>query len=533
MVGSSILTTLRNVRRSLVRRGLASAGARKSGTTTSEVLPTTTPGEKPVVRDLRRTYDRLRASPKASTEFSVDRSGLLGGGEEFESDLRLLENSKTKEKLSALGRDLLSYIKLRGPITVHDYMAQASNHAVHGYYQHAGEKIGKGGDFVTAPEISQLFGEMIGIWCLSTWKSLGEPRELNLIELGPGKGTLMKDILRVGSKFPAFKSALNIHLVELSETMRALQRESLSCSKATAGDRLDDLSDPSKEKTAAVVHTNAQGFRISWHHMLQQVPQKDGVPTLVVGQEFLDAFPVHQFVYTKNGWREKLVDIDTTEASPYFLRQVLSPSATPAVRALMMKGVDIPSFEPSRHNPSVAGATTFPPSDAPVDKRGHIPEELKENDGIEICPLALATCEDVAKRIVKNRGAALFIDYGENFTQDDSLRGFLKHKQVNILSEPGLVDITADVDFLACAKSARRYGATVLPTIGQGEFLQRMGIVGRVEKLIEAETTTEAQAENIVACLRSLIDDKEMGKRFKVLGFTDPSLPPLVGFPQT
>lgn len=513
-------------------RGLASTGSPKSGNSATPETPPTPQGEKHVVRDLRRTYDRVRASPKASTEFSVDRSGLLGGGEEFESDLRLLENSKTKEKLSDLGRDLLSYIKLRGPITVHDYMAQASNHAVHGYYQHTGEKIGKGGDFVTAPEISQLFGEMVGIWCLSTWKSLGEPRELNLIELGPGKGTLMKDILRVASKFPAFKSALSIHLVELSETMRALQREALACSKATAGDRLDDLSDPSKEKAAAVVHTNTQGFRISWHHMLQQVPQKDGVPTLVVGQEFLDAFPVHQFVYTKNGWREKLVDIDTTEASPYFFRQVLSPSPTPAVRALMMKGVQTPRFDPSGQNASVAGATTLPPSDA-VDKRGHIPEELKENDGVEICPLALATCEDIAKRIVKNRGAALFIDYGENFTQDDSLRGFLKHKQVNILSEPGLVDITADVDFLACGKSARRCGATVLPMIGQGEFLQRMGIVNRVEKLIEAETTTEAQAENIVACLRSLIDDKEMGKRFKVLGFTDPSLPPLVGFPQS
>jgi len=460
----------------------------------------------------QRTYDRLGASgraQKASTEFSVDRSGLLGGAAGLsDGDLELavatVANNKHKEKLSPLGKDLLTLIKLRGPITLHDYMAQAANHALHGYYQHSsGEKIGAAGDFVTAPEISQLFGEMIGIWCLSTWHSLGEPVEINLVELGPGKGTLMKDILRVASRFPKFKTAVNVHLVELSETMRALQREALSCAV--------DVS-PTEGGKAQAATMNAQGVRVSWHHMLQQVPEKAGVPSLVIGQEFLDAFPVHQFVYTKAGWREKLVDIDSTDESPFFFRLVLSSSATPAVQALMLKGPSENTATPL----SMALAARAVARQG-IDLRGQIPDQLQEGDGIEISPLALATCEDIAKRLVKNRGAALLIDYGENFTQSDSLRAFKKHKQVNLLSEPGVVDITADVDFAACGKSAQRYGATVNAVIGQGEFLQRMGIIERVEKLIEAETTTDSQASQIVASLRSLIDEKEMGKRFKVL----------------
>ena len=433
----------------------------------------------------------------------------------MDDDLHAVLSNKNKEPLSPLGRDMLSLIKIRGPISMHDFMAQASNHALHGYYQHnsGGEKIGAGGDFVTAPEISQLFGEMIGIWCLSTWQALGEPKEITLVELGPGKGTLMKDILRVAAKFPRFKSAVNIHLVELSETMRSLQREALSCGGAK----------PAQSQSGVVEMQSALGVRISWCHMLQQVPEKAGVPSLVIGQEFLDAFPVHQFVYTKTGWREKLVDIDTTDASPFFFRLVLSNNATPAVQALLMKGAKSP----------ISGlAKSLSPVSPVTDQRGHIPAELQENDGVEICPLALATCEDIAKRIARNRGAALLIDYGEDFTQSDSLRAFKKHKQVNLLSEPGVADITADVDFSACSRSAQRYGAAVYPVIGQGEFLQRMGIMERVEKLIEAETTSDDQASKIVASLRSLVDEKEMGKRFKVLAFTDPSLGPLVGLPQ-
>ena len=480
-----------------------------------------------------RAYDRLRGASggKLSKSFSVDRAGLIGGDvaasgqEDDDGYLQDVLGVEGKEAPSLLAKDLVTYIKLRGPITLHDYMAQASNHAIHGYYQNVSvDKIGSKGDFVTAPEISQLFGEMIGLWCLSTWKSLGEPAAINMIELGPGKGTLMKDILRVAYKFPKFRAALRISLVELSETMRKIQQETLAC-----------LGVPVVGAQRQVNAKNAEGIPISWYYMLQQVPQEEGVPTLAIGQEFLDTFPVHQFIYTSKGWREKLVDVDSTTSSPFLFRMVLSSTATPAIKALLMRESPLLLNEqPQRGDIGSSSSVRVPgpiqPRDA-LDHRGDVPANLSENDGIEISPLALATCEDVAKRIHKTRGAALFLDYGEDFTQSDSLRAFKKHAQINILSEPGVADITADVDFAACCRVASRRDVKAYPPIGQGEFLLRMGIVSRAEQLIELDSTTEAEASNIVAGVRRLVDHGEMGKRFKVIAIADKGLSGLVGFP--
>lgn len=480
-----------------------------------------------------RTYDRLRGGSsttrrggagKLSNTFSVDRTGLAAGGvgegDELDYQIQDVLGIAGKESPSPLVKDLLTFIKLRGPISLHDFMAQASNHAIHGYYQNATvNKIGSKGDFVTAPEISQLFGEMIGVWCLSTWHSLGEPAAINLIELGPGRGTLMKDILRVAQRFPKFRNALQISLVELSETMRKVQQETL-------GLQIDDNpssgDEPGGNRGGVVGAKTAQGTPVSWYFMLQQVPEQEGVPTLAIGQEFLDAFPVHQFVYTSKGWREKLVDVDSTADSPFFFRIVLSNSATPAIKALLMR-------ESLLLRQPTAAATT---ADG-TTRQSPIPDGLSENDGIEISPLALATCEDVAKRIHKTRGAALFLDYGENFTQGDSLRAFKRHAQINILSEPGVADITADVDFAACCTVASRKNVKAYGAIGQGEFLVSMGIVSRAEQLIEAESTSEDAAADIVQGVRKLIDPSEMGRRFKVIAFADKGLleGSLAGFP--
>lgn len=487
------------------------------------------PGPPPLTE---RTYDRLkggssrRGTGKLSNTFSVDRTGLaaggVGDGDELDYQIQDVLGIAGKETPSPLVKDLLTFIKLRGPISLHDYMAQASNHAIHGYYQNATvDKIGSKGDFVTAPEISQLFGEMIGVWCLSTWHSLGEPAAINLIELGPGKGTLMKDILRVAQRFPKFRDSLQISLVELSETMRKVQQETL-------GMQIDNHNSPgplpeqggtSRGSGGVVGAKTAQGTPVSWYYMLQQIPEQESVPTLVIGQEFLDAFPVHQFVYTSKGWREKLVDVDSTANSPFFFRIVLSSSATPAIKALLMRE----SLLLRQPTAAAAHGTWQSP----------IPEGLSENDGIEISPLALATCEDVAKRIHKTRGAALFLDYGEDFTQGDSLRAFKRHAQSNILSEPGVADITADVDFAACRTVASRKNVLAYPAIGQGEFLVSMGIVSRAEQLIEADSTSEAAAADIVQGVRKLVDPSEMGRRFKVIAFVDRSLGGLglAGFP--
>lgn len=121
-------------------------------------------------------------------------------------------------------------------------------------------------------------------------------------------------------------------------------------------------------------------------------------------------------------------------------------------------------------------------------------------------------------------GAALFIDYGEDFTQADTVRGFKRHKQVNVLSEPGEVDVTSDVDFYISRRILEATGVKVLPLFKQSEFLYRMGIIDRVERILERTETTESQAEIIVAACKRLMSGDEMGKRYKTLIFTHESM---------
>ena len=191
--------------------------------------------------------------------------------------------------MNALGRHLAGLIRAQGPLTVGQYMAEALNNPRHGYYARS-DPIGRDGDFITAPEISQAFGELIGLWCVATWEAMGRPRPLRCVELGPGRGTLMADALRAAAVRPGFGAAITVHLVELSGPLRETQRRALA-------------------ETEVV-----------WHHRLDEVP--DG-PLLVIANEFFDALPIRQFHRTTAGWCERCVAL-TSDGSA--LRFVLSPA---------------------------------------------------------------------------------------------------------------------------------------------------------------------------------------------------------------
>ncbi|KAH6792065.1 NADH dehydrogenase ubiquinone complex I [Perilla frutescens var. hirtella] len=139
--------------------------------------------------------------------------------------------------------------------------------------------FGAEGDFITSPEVSQMFGEMVGVWAVCLWEQMGQPDRINLVELGPGRGTLMADLLRGVSKFKNFTASLQLHLVECSPALQKLQYQNLKCTREDAadGDCISMLS----------------GSPVSWHAMLEQVPT--GVPTIIIAHEFYDALPVHQF----------------------------------------------------------------------------------------------------------------------------------------------------------------------------------------------------------------------------------------------
>jgi SAM-dependent MidA family methyltransferase len=172
-------------------------------------------------------------------------------------------------------------IAVDGPISIARYMALALTHPAHGYYA-TRDPFGARGDFVTAPEISQMFGELLGLWAAAVWQRMGAPTQVNLVELGPGRGTLMTDALRALVVVPAFRAALHVRMVEASPLLREKQQEVLG----------------------------GLGIPMTWHKDMAEVP---GGPLIVLANEFFDALPVHQAVKAPDGWHERMVGIDAED----------------------------------------------------------------------------------------------------------------------------------------------------------------------------------------------------------------------------
>lgn len=185
--------------------------------------------------------------------------------------------------MSALSERLRALIAEHGPISVSDYMALCLFDPEHGYYT-TREPFGEAGDFTTAPEISQMFGELIGAWVLATWEALGQPMPVTLAEIGPGRGTLMKDMLRTLRKLhPTFVEGATIALIEASPRLREIQNETLA----------------------------PFGLTIAWHDDVEALPPQ---PLILIGNELFDAVPIRQFVKTRSGWHERMVALDAENA---------------------------------------------------------------------------------------------------------------------------------------------------------------------------------------------------------------------------
>ena len=205
---------------------------------------------------------------------------------------------------SPLHHEIAKLIATAGPMPVWRYMQLCLTHPRYGYYI-AHDPLGREGDFITAPEVSQMFGELLGLWAASVWREMGSPATLHLIELGPGRGTMMADALRALHVLPPLHDALSIHMVEINPVLRDQQRATL-----------------------AGVH-NAH-----WHNSLDDVPRG---PSIILANEYIDALPIHQMVKRDDGWHERTVELDAAgklvfgvapEPTPRF--EVLLP---PLVRA--------------------------------------------------------------------------------------------------------------------------------------------------------------------------------------------------------
>ncbi|XP_004083986.1 protein arginine methyltransferase NDUFAF7, mitochondrial [Oryzias latipes] len=378
-------------------------------------------------------------------------------------------SSDSQDAAPSMLKHLTSKITAVGPITVAEYMKEVLTNPVTGYYVR-GDMLGPDGDFITSPEISQIFGELMGVWIISEWMGAGRPQQLQLVELGPGKGSLAADVLRAFSQLKSVVggASVSLHLVEVSPALSVIQAQNLTGGQGG----------PSSDGPVYLRGETAAGLPVSWYRRLEDVPAGFSI---FIAHEFFDALPVHKFQRTDRGWREVMVDIDPH--GPQQLRFVLAPSPTLASSVLVQ------AAEPRDH--------------------------------LEVCPEAGVIVQQLARRISENGGAALIADYGHDGTKTDTLRGFKNHQLHHVLSSPGSADLTADVDFSYIRRMAGE-GVTCLGPVAQKTFLKNMGIDVRMQVLLRncSDLSTRKQ---LISSYDMLTSSSKMGERFQFFSLLHPS----------
>ncbi|CAH1402359.1 unnamed protein product [Nezara viridula] len=352
---------------------------------------------------------------------------------------------------------LKSRIKFSGPLTVYDYMKEVLTNPVSGYYV-TKNSIGKQGDFITSPEISQLLGEMVALWTLNEWTKLGSPKPLQLVELGPGKGSMMHDILRVYKRLKLDES-ISVHFVEVSDELSKVQGNKLCTSVLKHNN-----------KTYYQEGRTENNVPIFWHKAIQDVPKTF---TCILAHEFFDALPVHILKQTVDGWREVLIDL--TECGTK-LCYVISSGPTPAcVFSKYSNG----------------------------------------REYFEISPQSGLILEHIACMLEEHGGFALIVDYGHNGEKKDTFRGFRNHKLVDPLEAPGSSDLTADVDF-TFLKNVTNDKLLSFGPVSQRSFLKQLHIDIRLQVLLKS-CKNEKEKNDILSGYHMIMDTDKMGECFKVM----------------
>ncbi len=352
-----------------------------------------------------------------------------------------------------LGERIATQIRVAGPMGVDHYMTACLGDASNGYYQRS-DPFGNAGDFITAPEISGLFGEMCGLYLAHMFELSSQPKDCVIAELGPGRGTLMRDMRSV---WQALMPALASRPVHLVETSPALRREQKTVIKG--GD------------------TSLNVSKISWHDAATSLPE---APIFGIANEFFDALAVAQFVWRgdaeQGGWHHRLVGLPDNEFD-------------------FVDGPALSACELIGHE------TALPPNPA-------------DGDIAEICSVGDEVITALAKRIGQSGGAFLIIDYGCKGNAGDSLQAVAKHRPVNVFHEPGTADLSHWVDFSALARSAVAQGAQLIGPVPQGQFLMRIGLAQRAEQA--GLLSAPEERRSLFAAVDRLTNPAHMGEAFKV-----------------
>lgn len=370
------------------------------------------------------------------------------------------------ERLAALRAQIAAH----GPMPVSAFMKMALYDPAGGYYMRR-RPFGSEGDFTTAPEISQLFGEMLGIWCVLAWQAMGQPAPVRIVEWGPGRGTMMADIWRTLKIAPQLRDAANVELWEVSPNLRDLQRKTL------------------RERVGTVP-------RIRWPEApFENDAMAQDMPTILVANELLDAIPVDQMIFRQGHWHDRLVEQD--EDRPGFKFSV-GASAAPA---------------PDTMAKLATGRT--PPADGAIfEHRSRLTDDLP-------------ALWQLAKQSAPC--AALFIDYGhEGPALGDTLQAVQNHTSVDPLDAPGAADISAHVDFAAFATDMEHAGFTAWPRLTQAQFLGALGIEARLSSLLAGQPADVVN--RLEAGAARIMSPSGMGRQFRTALVTSPQLPPIPPF---
>lgn len=314
--------------------------------------------------------------------------------------------------------EIRQLITEKGSISIAKFMEVAMYDKHHGYYINS-NPIGKDGDFITAPEISQLFGEMIGIHCVEKWIRMGKPAKFNLVELGPGKGTLMMDCLRATKHLSDFFQALNVHLVDTNQTLIELQKQTL------------------------------KGYKVSWHNDISTIPTN--LPLIIIANEFFDCLPINRYIKNQGRWYEQHVSI-IPRAEEFCLTQI--PTDSTFSESLSLEHPN------SKHGAIVE--ICYPA----VKIMQQLASIFKKTPG---SILIIDYGYDYDPLVRKS--------------YHGSLQAVKDHKFHPIFSNISRTDLTAHVDFFALKMTASTNFCKTLGTITQREFLQNLGINIRAANL--------------------------------------------------
>lgn len=440
-----------------------------------------------------------------------------------------------------LAQVLADSIKASGPLSVSTFMRTCLLDPEQGYYASANassssseqagrDVLGARGDFITSPEISQVFGELLAIFFIARWQTVMPEGETRLVELGPGRGTLLADMIRTFGRFSAFFNTIkSIHLVETSPGLMALQHDAIESALTQAGKKIV----PADQEILA-----ADEVRLEWFPIAESVPVQHDTWSMVVAHEFFDALPTHIFERSSDGFREVLVDVEraktgqsgitvlkpggltgakpTAESAEAKFRYVLSSSPTPWSVLLAARNPRFQVLQPGQRvevSPE-AWATARKMGELVSGRKAKAGKPEKESDEQRI---KRERDESERLQIPSKGGAGLVIDYGDEKAFGGSFRAFKSHKIVNPLDAPGTADLTCNVDFSYLKNALAMTDARSLGPMFQSHFLQALGIEQRVEALVKNAKDTE-RGKEIDQAAKRLVDPNGMGAQYKVMG---------------